>query len=92
MSTPVFRLSDTSRAGDDLSRSGAAVVIDRSSGTGKTATSAKLRLIVDTGRMVLLSQDQTVTVNDKALAQKSYSKTLVEVGWTNSQPAVPALP
>ncbi|WP_327588314.1 hypothetical protein OHA25_15785 [Nonomuraea sp. NBC_00507] len=79
-------------AKDNLGRSGAAVVIDRSNGTGEKATSVQLRLIVDTGRMVLLSQDQTVTLNGKAFAQKSFNETLVEVGWTNSQPAVPALP
>jgi hypothetical protein len=79
-------------AKDNLGRSGAAVVIDRSNGTGEKATSVQLRLIVDTGRMVLLSQDQTVMLNGKAFAQKSFNETLVEAGWTNSQPAVPALP
>jgi hypothetical protein len=77
-------------AKDALGRSGAAVLIDRTS--KKSKSSAKIRLIVDTGRMVLLSRDQTVTSDGKTLGGKTYNETLVEVGWTNSQPAVPALP
>ncbi|MDP9848272.1 hypothetical protein [Streptosporangium lutulentum] len=79
-------------AKDNLGRSGAAVVIERSSGTGKEAHSVKERLIVDTGRMVLLSHNQTGTVGGKASAQLFHDKTLIEVGWTDSRPAVPALP
>ncbi|MGP3934572.1 hypothetical protein [Nonomuraea sp. KM88] len=79
-------------AKDTLGRSGAAVVIDRTS-KGKSGTSsAEIRLIVDTGTMVLLSRDQTVTHNGKTIAGKTHNETLVKVGWTNSQPAVPALP
>ncbi|MET8004503.1 hypothetical protein [Nonomuraea glycinis] len=74
-------------AKDALGRSGAAVLID----TGQK-DSAKIRLIVDTGRMVLLSRDQTVRFDGKILRGKTYEETLVEVGWTNAQPAVPALP
>ncbi|MGN9787020.1 hypothetical protein ACTMTF_36745 [Nonomuraea sp. ZG12] len=82
-------------AKDDLGRPGAAVVIDHTSGTGKKAHSTRERLIVDTGRMVLLSQNHLGTVDGKASAGTSYSTTnttLIEVGWTDSQPAVPALP
>lgn len=79
-------------AKDNLGRSGAAVLIDRTGEKEKNTDSVKKRLIVDTGRMVLLSQDQTVTVSGKALVSKNYNETLIEVGWTNSQPAVPALP
>ncbi|MGN9846409.1 hypothetical protein ACTMTI_50700 [Nonomuraea sp. H19] len=78
-------------AKDTLGRSGAAILIDRT-GKEKNKGSAKIRLIVDTGKMVLLSRDQTVTFNGKTLGGKTYNETLVEVGWTNSQPAVPALP
>ncbi|WP_336207537.1 hypothetical protein [Nonomuraea sp. LPB2021202275-12-8] len=70
-------------------------MIDTSSGTGKKAHSTRVRLIVDTGRMVLLSQNHLGTVDGKASADMSHSTTdttLIEVGWTNSQPAVPALP
>ncbi len=74
-------------AKDALGRSGTAVLID----TGQEG-SAKIRLIVDTGRMVLLSRDQTVRFDGKVLESKTYNETLVEVGWTNAEPAVPALP
>lgn len=74
-------------AKDALGRSGAAVLID----TGQK-DSAKIRLIVDTGRMVLLSRGQTARLDGKILRGKTNEETLVEVGWTNSQPAVPALP
>jgi hypothetical protein len=74
-------------AKDALGRSGAAVLVD----TGQEG-SAKIRLIVDTGRMVLLSRDQTVRFDGKVLESKTYNETLVEVGWTDAEPAVPALP
>ncbi|NBE95813.1 hypothetical protein FE391_19635 [Nonomuraea sp. KC401] len=77
---------------DTLGRSGAAVLIDRTH-KGKSGTSSvKIRLIVDSNTMVLLSRDQTVTDNGKVLGGKTHNETLVEVGWTNSKPAVPALP
>ncbi|MEU8041553.1 hypothetical protein [Streptosporangium sp. NPDC049078] len=79
-------------AKDDLGRPGAAVVIVGSYGTGKKAYSYTERLIVDTGRMVLLSQDQTGTGDGNVDAGLSYRKTMIEVGWTDSPPAVPALP
>jgi hypothetical protein len=79
-------------AKDALGRSGAAVLIDRTSKEKKSKSSAKIRLIVDTGKMVLLSRDQTVTFDGKTMAGKTYNETLVEVGWTNAQPTVPALP
>ncbi|MEU3167307.1 hypothetical protein [Streptosporangium sp. NPDC006930] len=79
-------------AKDDLGRPGTAVVIVSSSGTGKKAYSSTERLIVDTGRMVLLSEDQTGTIGGKVDAGLSHRKTMIEVGWTNSPPVVPALP
>jgi hypothetical protein len=79
-------------AKDTLGRSGAAVLIDETSEKQKKSDSVKTLLIVDTGRMVLLSEDQTVKVSGKALMSKTYDETLIEVGWTNSQPTVPALP
>ncbi|MCP2362912.1 hypothetical protein HD597_009932 [Nonomuraea thailandensis] len=77
-------------AKDTLGRAGAAVVIESSSGTGKKASTVKQTLIVDTGRMVLLSQGRAVAVGGKAFGAKSYNEILVEVGWTNARPAVPA--
>ncbi|GLW08296.1 hypothetical protein Misp01_34260 [Microtetraspora sp. NBRC 13810] len=79
-------------AKDDLGRPGTVVVIDSTSGKGKEATVFKERLIVDTGRMVLLSQDQKATRDGKAVPDMSSDETLIQVGWTDSRPAVPALP
>ncbi|GGO73952.1 hypothetical protein [Nonomuraea cavernae] len=75
-------------AKDKLGRSGTVLLIDRPGGKGTVPI--KMRLIVDTGRMALLSQDDTVTYPKEQLVIKT-SK-LVESGWTDSPPAVPALP
>ncbi|MGW5156740.1 hypothetical protein ACWEPN_14805 [Nonomuraea wenchangensis] len=77
-------------AKDTLGRSGAAVLVDRTFKGSKS--SATTRLIVDTGRMVLLSRDQKALNDGKQVPGKDSSETLVEVGWTNTPPAVPALP
>lgn len=76
-------------ATDTLGRSGAAVLIRESGGGDETLET--MRLVVDTGRMVLLSESQTMTLNGKLFVPKS-DKTLIEVGWTNSPPTAPALP
>lgn len=78
-------------AKDELGRSGAALVIDRPGGKAKRAPSTRVRMVVDTGRMVLLAQDQLGTSGGKASAEWSYRKTLIEVGWTDASPAAPAL-
>nr|SBO91432.1 hypothetical protein BN4615_P946 [Nonomuraea gerenzanensis] len=79
-------------AKDTLGRTGTTVVIESTSGTGKKASTAVQRLIVDTGRMVLLSEGREVVVGGEPVGGKSYTETFAEVGWTDSRPAVPALP
>ncbi|YCK37661.1 hypothetical protein ACNF49_27465 [Actinomadura sp. ATCC 39365] len=78
-------------AKDELGRPGAVVVIDTVNGTGETAMRTSVRLIVDTGRMVLLSQEYTGGRGGKGPGKSSVT-TLAEVGWTDARPAVPALP
>ncbi|MFI6630481.1 hypothetical protein ACIBI7_16565 [Nonomuraea fuscirosea] len=78
-------------AKDELGRSGAALVIDRPGGKAKGAPPTRVRMIVDTGRMLLLAVDQLGTSGGRASAEWSYRKTLVEVGWTDAPPAAPAL-
>ncbi|MEU6722563.1 hypothetical protein ABZ917_02490 [Nonomuraea wenchangensis] len=78
-------------AKDTLGRSGAVVLIERKGG-GKSKSSSRTRLIVDTGRMVLLSREQKALDDGKQVPGKDSHETLVEVGWTNTPPAVPALP
>ncbi|MFC4006270.1 hypothetical protein ACFOY2_03480 [Nonomuraea purpurea] len=74
-------------AKDSLGRSGTAVLVESTTKQKNTT-----KLTVDTGRMVLLSENQTVLLNGKKFEMKSYDETIVEAGWTNSVPAVPALP
>lgn len=79
------------QAKDPLGRSGVAVLI-RQNEDKKRRSAARVRLIVDTGTMLLLSWDQRVTLDGKTVEGKTLNETLVEVGWTDSPPAVPALP
>lgn len=90
LKSPNVRAEGTAK--DSLGRSGALVVINEAYGTGEKRTAAERRLIVDTGRMVLLSQSQKSTNNGKPSLEESFDQTLTEVGWTDSPPTVPALP
>ena len=69
-------------AKDALGRSGTAVLID----TGQEG-SAKIRLIVDTGRMVLLSRDQTVRFDGKVLRARPTTRR-----WSRSAGPTPSVP
>jgi hypothetical protein len=76
-------------ARDDLGRNGTALSIDQQQATGPKAEKGKRtrRLIVDTTGMVLLSDTH------KAERPGNDNIDLVlEAGWTNAAPAVPALP
>ncbi|NUP80260.1 MAG: hypothetical protein HOV96_22225 [Nonomuraea sp.] len=90
LTMPGVRAAGTAK--DDLGRSGAAVLADRTGKPQRNGDSVTISMIVDTGRMVLLARSQTVKAGGKALGGKSYDETLTEVGWTDAQPTVPALP
>ncbi|MFC7590845.1 hypothetical protein ACFQYP_49565 [Nonomuraea antimicrobica] len=88
---------------DDAGRTGTAVRIDRPQATGDSAAKEKgVRpkddhkvwnvLIIDTGTMLLLSESGTVTIDGKEFPNKTYTNLLLQVGWTDAAPAVPALP
>ncbi len=79
-------------AKDTLGRSGAVVLIERKSEGKKNKGSSRTRLIVDTGTMMLLSQERRALNDGKQVPGKDANETLVEVGWTDTPPAVPALP
>ncbi|MEV4109840.1 hypothetical protein [Nonomuraea sp. NPDC049695] len=78
---------------DSMGRAGAALSIERPDAvqTGKTFTS-KTDLIVDTSTMLLLSENHTSTIDGKLFLNKTTTQTVLEAGWTNTAPAVPALP
>jgi hypothetical protein len=75
------------QATDALGRTGSAVVHTRSGGK-KTTTQ---RFIVDTERMMLLSSGSATDGPDAQPASREES-TMIEAGWTDTPPAVPALP
>ncbi|MEU4514090.1 hypothetical protein AB0G05_31715 [Nonomuraea wenchangensis] len=79
-------------AKDAIGRSGAVVLIERKAEGTKSKSTSRTRLIVDTARMVLLSRDQRALDDGRQVPGKDSSETLVEVGWTDTPPAVPALP
>ncbi|MFI7469299.1 hypothetical protein [Nonomuraea sp. NPDC049646] len=97
LTMPGVRADGTAK--DELGRPGAVVLIDTmidtvngtGNGTDKAAVRTTDRLIVDTGRMALLAEEHTAGRSGKGPG-KSYVTTLAEVGWTDAQPAVPALP
>ncbi|WP_406674284.1 CU044_5270 family protein [Nonomuraea sp. N2-4H] len=74
------------QAKDALGRTGAAVVITWAEGE----SSGTQRFIIDTGRMVPLSFENIR--KDGAGPADRTTTTLVEAGWTDTPPAVPALP
>ncbi|MFI7639025.1 hypothetical protein [Nonomuraea sp. NPDC049400] len=81
------------RAKDNVGRTGAAVLIDypeivQSGNTIKTKTD----LIIDTDTMLLLSRTWTTHLNGKLFINKISTETVLQAGWTNAEPAVPALP
>ncbi|GAA2208706.1 hypothetical protein GCM10009850_041640 [Nonomuraea monospora] len=90
LSRPGARPGGTAK--DSLGRTGAVLVLESSNGTGKKASTSRQSLIVDTGRMVLLSRSHALAVGGEPFPAKSPVETLVEVGWTDSPPVVPTLP
>ncbi|MFF5204581.1 hypothetical protein [Streptosporangium sp. NPDC000396] len=49
-------------------------------------------VIVDTATMQLLAEDMKTTIDGKVFPNKTSTSTLLQVGWTNDEPSVPALP
>ncbi|MFG1616851.1 hypothetical protein ACGFI3_29175 [Nonomuraea wenchangensis] len=90
LTTPGVRADGVAK--DTLGRSGAVVLIERGKGMKDSKDLSTTRLIVDTGRMLLLARSQKALYNGKQVPGKDSTETLVEVGWTNTAPAVPALP
>ncbi|MEO3871086.1 hypothetical protein ABGB18_19930 [Nonomuraea sp. B12E4] len=79
-------------AKDGMGRAGAVLRIeDPPQVVRKETDRLRTDLIVDTGTMLLLSESQTSTINGKA-TDKPSTEIVLQAGWTNAGPAVPALP
>lgn len=85
------------RTTDSVGRTGAALSIDHPDisqkvNATKVKIGAKTDLIIDTGAMLLLSETQTSMIDDKPFLNKTSTQTVLQAGWTDAAPAVPALP
>ncbi|AWS45208.1 hypothetical protein [Streptosporangium sp. 'caverna'] len=76
------------RIGDGLS-----IVYEQTSPEKATSVD-RIQMIVDTGSMMLLSRGVRITaeVNGKPLPETNMTETMLQVGWTDDEPSVPALP
>ncbi|MFF0307029.1 hypothetical protein ACFYSC_06360 [Streptosporangium sp. NPDC004379] len=92
LTMPAVRARGESK--DGMGRAGAALSIDRPKTVQMNGLTVKdkVDLIVDTGTMLLLSESQATTVRGKLSFNETSTRTMLEVGWTNTAPAVPALP
>ncbi|MDX3105631.1 hypothetical protein [Nonomuraea angiospora] len=86
-------VSSRGKSVDGAGRTGAALSIDHQQ-AGQKDDSIKVTtdLVVETGTMLLLSQSQTTLKDGKVFPNKTMSQTVLQAGWTNAEPAVPALP
>ncbi|SNS39275.1 hypothetical protein SAMN05216276_1008209 [Streptosporangium subroseum] len=53
---------------------------------------ATTQVIVDTGTMLLLAGSLKTTIDGKPFPNKTWTETMLQVGWTDDEPSVPALP
>jgi hypothetical protein len=60
----------------------------------KVTSVDRIQMIVDTGAMMLLFRAFRLTtkVNGKPLPETDMTETMLQVGWTDDEPSVPALP
>ncbi|MFI6456803.1 CU044_5270 family protein [Streptosporangium amethystogenes] len=78
---------------DTLGRTGEGFSIDHTQPRQKdpkiVATS---HVIIDTGTMSLLAKELKSTRGGKPFLNKTWTETMLQVGWTDDKPSVPALP
>ncbi|GAA2275373.1 hypothetical protein GCM10010149_17610 [Nonomuraea roseoviolacea subsp. roseoviolacea] len=82
---PGVRVKGTAK--DSVGRTGTVLSIPRQKGTA-----VRSELIVDTGTMLLLAEDMQAATDGKASPEQGGTRTVLQAGWTNAGPAVPALP
>ncbi|GAA3192533.1 hypothetical protein [Nonomuraea roseoviolacea] len=87
---PGVRVKGTAK--DGAGRTGTALSIDPVGATPKDALVARSTLIVDAGAMVLLADDVRATMDGKPFLEGTGTRTILQAGWTDAAPAVPALP
>ncbi|MER6508714.1 hypothetical protein ABT158_17965 [Nonomuraea sp. NPDC001636] len=92
LTMPAVRSQGQSK--DGMGRAGAALSIDHPEVVQKNGLTIKEQtgLIVDTGTMLLLSKSLTTAISGKLSLNEATTDTMLEVGWTNTAPAVPAVP
>ncbi|MCF6476506.1 hypothetical protein FAF44_50465 [Nonomuraea sp. MG754425] len=92
LTMPAVRSQGESK--DSMGRAGAALSIDHPKAVQNNGLTIKDKtdLIVDTGTMLLLSESLTTKISGKLSFNESSTQTILEAGWTNTAPAVPALP
>ncbi|MBG0815820.1 hypothetical protein [Planomonospora sp. ID82291] len=83
---PGVRVKGTAK--DGAGRTGTLLSIRR--GTGGTVVRGDL--IVDTATMLLLAEELETTDDGKPLPEQTGTRTVLQAGWTDAGPAVPALP
>ncbi|MDP9861885.1 MULTISPECIES: hypothetical protein [Streptosporangium] len=85
------------KAEDPRGRTGQGFLVDVDSGKGSGGSRQKQftvteRLIVDTGTMTPLASDVKTTVDGEPFPAKTSTTITLQAGWTDGEPAVPALP
>ncbi|WP_433348233.1 CU044_5270 family protein [Microtetraspora malaysiensis] len=78
---------------DSQGRTGEGLSIDHGRSRQQAGTIASTtEVIVDTDTMLLLAESLTSTINGKPFLDKTWTETVLQVGWTEDKPSVPALP
>ncbi|WP_030924317.1 hypothetical protein [Streptosporangium amethystogenes] len=78
---------------DALGRTGEGFSIDHRQARQKNLkVVAKTDVIIDTDAMSLLAENLKSTRNGKPFLNKTWTRTMLQVGWTDDKPSVPALP
>ncbi|MFF4617654.1 hypothetical protein [Nonomuraea jabiensis] len=86
-------VSSRGKSVDGAGRTGAALSIAyQPAGQKEETIKVTTDLVVDTGTMLLLSKSQTTLKDGKVFPNKTMSQTVLQAGWTDAEPAVPALP
>ncbi|MEU4833491.1 hypothetical protein [Streptosporangium sp. NPDC023615] len=80
------------KAKDALGRTGERLSFDHTRARGHKDTALRSEVIVDTGAMLLMAHGVRTTVGGKPFPNKTWTETMLHVGWTDRAPSVPALP